>query len=218
MTDYAYSPTLELTRRQIGGERRTEILSATVNVLVRRGFDLTRFSDVSEATGVAVSTLQYYFGSLESLLIEACLYSSERDIALVREKAAEFADVWDRLVYLVDGFLASDTPGTGWEAMIEFWRAASCRPHLKPEMARDQDAWRGVFVDAINAGTEQGLFRPQRSPELIAMLLVSTCDGTVFPMWMGNQSFDLPAVRTAILEDLARVLQYQPVNSEGEIA
>ena len=85
-------------------------------------------------------------------------------------------------------------------------------------MARDQDAWRGVFVDAINAGTEQGLIRPQRSPELIAMLLVSTCDGTVFPMWMGNQSFDMPAVRAAILEDLARVLEYQPSKSEGEIA
>jgi len=209
MNELAYAQTLERTRRQIGGERRNEILATTVNVLVRRGFDLTRFSDVSEATGVAVSTLQYYFGSLESLLIEACLYSSERDIEAVRTKMATYDDAWERLVYLVDGYLATDNPGVGWEAMIEFWRAASCRPHLKPEMARDQNAWRSLVTDTIADGVARGLFAPQRDPNLIAMMLVATCDGTVFPMWIGNESFDIRGVRAALLEDLARVLRYE---------
>jgi AcrR family transcriptional regulator len=211
MNELAYAQTLERTRRQIGGERRNEILATTVNVLVRRGFDLTRFSDVSEATGVAVSTLQYYFGSLESLLIEACLYSSERDIEAVRTKMATYDDAWERLVYLVDGYLATDNPGVGWEAMIEFWRAASCRPHLKPEMARDQNAWRSLVTDTIADGVARGLFAPQRDPNLIAMMLVATCDGTVFPMWIGNESFDIRGVRAALLEDLARVLRYQDI-------
>lgn len=209
MSELAYAQTLERTRRQIGGERRNEILTTTVNVLVRRGFDLTRFSDISEATGVAVSTLQYYFGSLESLLIEACLYSSERDLQIVRTKMATYDDAWERLVYLVDGYLATDNPGIGWEAMIEFWRAASCRPHLKPEMARDQNAWRALVTDTIADGVANGIFAPQRDPEIIAMMLVATCDGTVFPMWMGNESFDIQGVRAALLEDLARVLRYE---------
>jgi AcrR family transcriptional regulator len=208
MSELVYSETLQQTRRQIGGERRNEILSTTVNVLVRRGFDLTRFSDVSEATGVAVSTLQYYFGSLESLLIEACLYSSERDIEAVRSKMATYSDIWERTVYLVDMYIASDNPGIGWEAMIEFWRAASCRPHLKPEMARDQNAWRKLFTDTIDEGVASGIFQPRRDPDLIAMMLVATCDGTVFPMWMGNESFDIQGVRAGLLEDLARVLRY----------
>lgn len=209
MSELAYSQTLERTRRQVGGERRNEILSTTVNVLVRRGFDLTRFSDISEATGVAVSTLQYYFGSLESLLIEACLYSSERDIQAVRSKMATYDDLWERLVYLVDGYLATDNPGIGWEAMIEFWRAASCRPHLKPEMARDQNAWRTLLTDTIAEGVASGIFQPRRDPNIIAMMLVATCDGTVFPMWMGNESFDIQGVRAALLEDLTRVLCYE---------
>jgi AcrR family transcriptional regulator len=208
MSEPAYLHTLERTRRQAGGERRNEILATAVNVLVRRGFDLTRFSDISEATGVPVSTLQYYFGSLESLLIEACLYTSERDIQIVRQNMATYENAWERLVYLVDGYLATDTPGVGWESMIEFWRAASCRPHLKPEMARDQNAWRSLATDTIADGVRSGLFKPLRDPELIAMMLVATCDGTVFPMWIGNESFDIRGVRAALLEDLARVLQY----------
>lgn len=215
MSELAYSQTLERTRRQVGGERRTEILATTVNVLVRRGFDLTRFSDVSEATGVAVSTLQYYFGSLESLLIEACLYSSERDIEAVRTKMATYDDAWERLVYLVDGYIATDNPGIGWEAMIEFWRAASCRPHLKPEMARDQNAWRALVTDTIADGVARGLFKPERDPNLIAMMVVATCDGTVFPMWIGNESFDIRGVRAALLEDLARVLRYEGAEPKG---
>jgi hypothetical protein len=94
--------------------------------------------------------------------------------------------------------------------MIEFWRAASCRPHLKPEMARDQNAWRALVTDTIADGVARGFFTPQRDPELIAMMLVATCDGTVFPMWMGNESFDIRGVRAALLEDLVRVLNYHP--------
>jgi AcrR family transcriptional regulator len=37
---------------------------------------------VAEASGVAVSTLQYYFGSLEALLIETCLLANQRDLKL----------------------------------------------------------------------------------------------------------------------------------------
>ncbi|MGH2550970.1 MAG: TetR family transcriptional regulator C-terminal domain-containing protein, partial [Thermomicrobiales bacterium] len=86
---------------------------------------------------------------------------------------------------------------------------ASCRPHLKPEMARDQNAWRSLFTDTIDEGVANGIFQPRRDPKLIAMMLVATCDGTVFPMWMGNESFDIQGVRAGLLEDLARVLRYE---------
>ena len=47
------------------------MLDQVVAVLADRGYAGTRFSDVSEASGVAVSTLQGYFGSREDMLIEA---------------------------------------------------------------------------------------------------------------------------------------------------
>ena len=48
-----------------------QVLDQVVVVLAERGYGRTRFTDVSEASGVAVSTLQGYFGSREDMLIEA---------------------------------------------------------------------------------------------------------------------------------------------------
>jgi AcrR family transcriptional regulator len=193
-------------RPRIGGERRTAILDAAIGVIVRRGFDTTRYQDIAEASGVAVSTLQYYFGSLESLLIETCLYASERDFATVQTGMATHPDPWDRLVYLVDIFVTGPAPGAAWQAQIEYWRASFTRPQLRAELIRDQDAWRALLVETLEEGIAQGRFRTRRDPALIAMQLNCLLDGTVFPAFTGNPAYDPATFRAATLADLAAQL------------
>jgi AcrR family transcriptional regulator len=198
-----------IARSQVGGEKRTEILDAAIGVIVHRGFDNTRYADIAEASGVAVSTLQYYFGSLESLLIETCLYASHRDYARVQQNLAELAGPWDRLVYLVDVFITSETPGPGWQAQIEYWRAAFTRPHLRDELIRDQDTWRDLIASVIRDGVAQGIFITNRDPGLVAMQLNCLLDGTVFPAFAGNPAYDAIAFRAATIADIARTLGYE---------
>ncbi len=203
-----------LARANVGGgrrgDKRSEVLDAAIDVIVRRGFDNTRYADVAEASGVAVSTLQYYFGSLESLLIETCLYASHRDFAVVQERVNDLVDPWARLLYLVDVFMTSEAPGPGWQAQIEYWRAAFTRPHLREELIRDQDRWRALLTDVIREGVKSGAFVTDRAPELIALQLNCLLDGTVFPAFIGNPAYDPPTFRTAVVADLAAALGYQP--------
>ncbi len=203
-----------LARANVGdgrrGDKRTEVLDAAIDVIVRRGFDNTRYADVAEASGVAVSTLQYYFGSLESLLIETCLYASHRDFAVVQQRVADLDDPWTRLLYLVDVFMTSEAPGPGWQAQIEYWRAAFTRPHLREELIRDQDRWRALLADVIRDGIEAGGFVTERDPELIALQLNCLLDGTVFPAFIGNPAYDPAAFRAAVVADLAATLGYRP--------
>lgn len=201
-----------VTRANVGGEKRIEILDAAIAVIVRRGFDNTRYIDIAEASGVAVSTLQYYFGSLESLLIETCLYASHRDLEVVRERVAALDQPWDRLVYLIDVFLTSEAPGPGWQAQIEYWRAAFTRPHLREELIRDQNTWRALITDALREGIDRGQFHVDRDVELIAMQINCQCDGTVFPAFARNPAYDAAAYRAATIEDIARLLEYNPGN------
>jgi AcrR family transcriptional regulator len=198
----------ELARATVGGERREAVLDAAIAVIVARGFDNTRYADIAEASGVAVSTLQYYFGSLEALLIETCLRASQRDLDAVTANLAERSDPWAKLAYLVDVFMTSDTPGLGWQAQIEYWRAAFTRPHLREELIRDQDRWRALFRDTIEEGMAAGIFITTRGPELIAMQLNCLLDGTVFPAFVHNPAFDGDAFRAACLEDIATMLGY----------
>ncbi len=175
-----------LARANVGGDKRIEVLDAAIGVIVTRGFDNTRYADIAEASGVAVSTLQYYFGSLESLLIETCLYASHRDFAVVQVRAAAIPEAWERLRYLVDVFMTSEAPGPGWQAQIEYWRAAFTRPHLREELIRDQDRWRSLIADTIRDGIARGVFTTGRDLDLIAMQINCQLDGTVFPASVGN--------------------------------
>lgn len=206
---------LERVRTSVGGERREAVLDAAIQVIVARGFDATRFADVAEASGVAVSTLQYYFGSLEALLIETCLRASQRDLAVVTATLAEQPTPWAKVVYLVDVFMTSDTPGPGWQVQIEYWRAAFTRPHLRDELIRDQDRWRALFRDTIREGIATGAFTPIRDPELIAFQLNCLLDGTVFPGFVHNPAFNGDAFRAACLEDSAAILGYTGTPSGG---
>ncbi len=51
------------------GRRKIAVLEAACRVIADRGADATRFADVAAESGVPVSTLQYYFGSREDLLV-----------------------------------------------------------------------------------------------------------------------------------------------------
>ncbi len=197
-----------LARANVGGEKRSEVLDAAIGVIVTRGFDNTRYADVAEASGMAVSTLQYYFGSLESLLIETCLYASHRDFAVVQVRAAAIPAAWERLLYLVEIFMTSEAPGPGWQAQIEYWRAAFTRPHLREELIRDQDRWRSFIADTIRDGIARGVFTTGRDPDLIAMQINCQLDGTVFPASVGNPAYHHAAFRQAVIDDLAAILGY----------
>ena len=197
-----------LARANVGGDKRIEVLDAAIGVIVKRGFDNTRYTDIAEASGVAVSTLQYYFGSLESLLIETCLYASHRDFAVVQVRAAAIPEAWERLRYLVDVFMTSEAPGPGWQAQIEYWRAAFTRPHLREELIRDQDRWRSFIADTIRDGIARGVFTTGRDPDLIAMQINCQLDGTVFPASVGNPAYHHAAFRQAVIDDLAAILGY----------
>ncbi len=199
-----------VARANVGGEKRTDVLDAAIGVIVRRGFDNTRYADVAEASGVAVSTLQYYFGSLESLIIETCLYASQRDLERVHDRLAQLTEPWDRMVSLVDVFMTSDAPGPGWQAQIEYWRAAFTRPHLRQELIRDQDRWRALIAQTISDGIALGAFSTDRDPELIAMQVNCQLDGTVFPAFIGNPAYDPVAFRQAMIDDLTDTLGYHP--------
>ena len=73
------------------------MLEAACRVIAERGADATRFADVAAESGVPVSTLQYYFGSREDLLVAAFRHASSTEIAALEAEVAAIDDPWDQL-------------------------------------------------------------------------------------------------------------------------
>ena len=70
------------------GRRKIAVLEAACRVIADRGADATRFADVAAESGVPVSTLQYYFGSREDLLVAAFRHASSAEIAALEAEVA----------------------------------------------------------------------------------------------------------------------------------
>ncbi|WP_229745041.1 MULTISPECIES: TetR/AcrR family transcriptional regulator [Micrococcales] len=198
-----------LTRtRRAGGTRRAQVLEQVVEVLSERGYAATRFADVSQASGVAVSTLQGYFGSREDMLIEALQGATSGEVEALAELAAGFEDPWQQLVALVDRGLS--TPVPTWRMLMEFWTAAAHDAELRAHAAALAEQYRQPFLDAMERGVESGSFSPRFAVTAIVDVVVATMDGLLYPLVLGHRASADLDYRDVVLAQLAFVLGTNP--------
>jgi AcrR family transcriptional regulator len=189
--------------RRAGRDKR-EVLTAAARVIAERGADATRFTDVSAASGVPVSTLQYYFGSREDLLAAAFRYASETELRELRAELARIPEAWDRLVRIVDVALASYAAGhgLGGHLWVEAWRFGMRDAEMRQDVLRDYAEWRALVAAAIR----EGRFPAAPDPAQVALLLVSLVDGLGMPLALGDPDASVADARDAVLAMLHGML------------
>ena len=177
-------------------------------MLAERGYAGTRFSVVSEVSGVAVSTLQGYFGSREDMLIEALRGATSGEVTALRELAAGFDDPWQQLIALVDRGLSTSV--ATWRMLMEFWTAAAHDAELQEHAAALAEQYREPFLDAVRRGVDSGAFTPQFDAAAIVDVVVATMDGLLYPVVLGHRESDDIDYRDVVLAQLAFVLGTRP--------
>ncbi len=175
-----------------------------IEVLTQRGYERTRFQDVAAASGLAISTLQGYFGSRVDMLVEALRRSTDGEVSTMQALAAEHDDPWQRLVVLVDRGLR--TPVPVWRMLMEFWCAAAHDEELREHSVDLQRRYRQPFTDAIEQGIDRGRFTPAHDPESIVDATVATLDGLLFPRVLAQPRPDHDGVRAVLLGQLSGTL------------
>jgi len=194
--------------RRAGG-RKVKVLEAAGRVIAERGADATRFADVAAESGVPVSTLQYYFGSREDLLVAAFRHASGTETAALEAELAALEDPWDRLTRIVARALAgyqaeTAEPGRLW---IESWRFGIRDAEMRADVLRDYAAWRGLVADAVRSGISSGRFSTRHAPERIAVLTIALVDGVGIPLALGDPEITPAAAAADILSALAVLLR-----------
>lgn len=179
-----------------------------MRVLAERGAEGTRFQDVSAASGVPVSTLQYYFGSREDLLIAAFKHASETETVLLHEELAQVPDPWERLVRIIETVLDGCRPEApeGGRLWIESWRYGMRDVEMRQDVLRDYEAWRTLIADAIQAGLDAGSFATG-DPEPDAIVILSLLDGIGLPTALGDPAVSPERARELMLATMGRLLR-----------
>jgi AcrR family transcriptional regulator len=190
--------------RRRAGRKRADVLAAAGAVVAARGAEATRFADVTAATGVGVSTLQYYFGSREDMLIAVFRHVAQADFDAIEGRLAGKSDPWERLVTIA-AHLSGDT---GWRVWVESWRWALRDPEVRADVLGDYARWHELIAAEIEAGRRAGRFGPSRSPLDTARQVLALIDGLALPVALGD-----PQIPGDLLTDaLSRLLGKPPTD------
>ena len=157
------------------GRRKIAVLEAACRVIAERGADATRFADVATESGVPVSTLQYYFGSREDLLVAAFRHASSAEISALEADVAAISDPWQQLEAIIARSLTGyqqDAP-EGGRLWIETWHFGIRDAEMRADALRDNTAWRRLVADVVRRGIEMGTFGRKYDPDKIAVLTIA---------------------------------------------
>jgi AcrR family transcriptional regulator len=175
---------------------RTEVLRAAGEVVAARGVEGTRFSDVSTASGVPVSTLQYYFGNRDDMIIATLRHVGAEEITLLQRTLDEASDAsaWDRMVRLIRIGVAQDNarPAHTWRLWVELWRSALRDDELRTDALDVAHRWREMLVSVIQQGQHAGEFRDDVSPVTVAHQTMCLIDGVGIPAALGDPTVASP--------------------------
>ena len=184
------------------GRRKIAVLEAACRVIADRGADATRFADVAAESGVPVSTLQYYFGSREDLLVAAFRHASSAEIAALEAEVAGLGDPWDQLEKIITTSLAGYTPDApgGGRLWIESWHFGLRDHEMRADALRDNTAWRQLVASVVRRGVELGVFSGRYDADKVAVLAVAAADGMGIPLSLGDPEI---TARSAVHDVLA---------------
>jgi AcrR family transcriptional regulator len=158
---------------------RSDILDAASEVMIFRGYGATRYSDVAEASGVPVASLQHHFPTLEVLRREALRNKVRAELTSLALRVSQIADPWQRVQHIIVRSVSLDPARRrgGWVVWLEYWRAAAHDPELAEDSREVRTQWISLIAECIADGVAAGQFSPDGTVANAAVELHGLLDG-----------------------------------------
>lgn len=156
--------------------RRVEILEATCEVVIERGFAGTRIADVAKRLNVSNSLIHYHFDSKEALLAAAFEYYARKDLSEMERDIELGQSATAQLWRLIESYVPEGSDDVEWMLWIDAWGEALRNPLMK-SISQQLDEQSIAFLERVlRRGNETGEFRCDQ-PRVSAMRLTALIDG-----------------------------------------
>lgn len=168
-----------------GGDKRERILDAAVRVFARKGFYLTRVSEVAKAAGVADGTIYLYFKSKDDSLVSLFEHRIERlltymDTELPRVASATYK--LQRVIELQLGLLEGERDLAEVVTVILRQSTKLMKEYAAPKFTAYFDAIARVIAE----GQASGELRADISPHLAARAIFGALDAITMTWALGK--------------------------------
>jgi len=172
-------------RKGAGPDKRTRILKAAVKVFAKNGFYATRVSEIAKAAGVADGTIYLYFKNKDDVLITIFEEGISQLLTILREVGESnepFETRISRIIELQLGLLEEQRDLA--EVITVNLRQSSrlLKQYAAPLFMQYIDVIAGV----VREGQEEGAFRGDLNPRVVARSLFGALDAILLTWALGE--------------------------------
>lgn len=180
------------TPRRVQPDSRTELIDATLDIILKDGIDALRIEDVCERVGVTKGSLYWHFNDRTGLIREALLEHMRRlgetQLAALSDAVSSDATRDEYLLRiagaLVDPFDAEEVESR-WQR-LELIATSRRDPELAAIMSDIQKRHQRYLTDLMETASARGHLRPDVEPKALAAMLVSVGLGSNLLSMLGE--------------------------------
>ena len=166
--------------------RRQALLEAAFALVAEHGFEGLRTRDIAKHAGVNISTLHYYFGTKEELLVALLSYATGKFIAPERTNLREesvrghFENSWETF---------KQTPRL-ITVLLELVVRAHREPVTRAAFRQLYKHWNAELERVLRGLATGGRVRSDLEPKLAAFVITSTIMGASIQLGINPKAFD----------------------------
>ncbi|MFV8755549.1 TetR/AcrR family transcriptional regulator [Nannocystaceae bacterium ST9] len=193
---------------EVGEERRAQLLAAAFEIVAQKGLEGLRTRDVVDRAGVNVSTLHYYFGTKDALLVALVEYV--RDKFATAGRSFDDTRPWSESSLSLRAHFESSmhsfrsTPGlsTVLQELVQRGRRDPVTRAAFEGIHRD---WAAVVERVLRAGIERGELRADLDPVAGSRIVTSFVMGAAAQLEVAPEAFDFDALARELERWVARM-------------
>jgi TetR/AcrR family transcriptional regulator, transcriptional repressor for nem operon len=177
---WAAEPSLRSTDVRKGEQTRREIIRKAAPIFNQKGYDGAALSDLMRATGLEKGGIYRHFDSKQELAGEAFDHAWKLVMDARFQGTQEIANTVDRLKQIVRNFgswRTSVVPG-GCPLLNTAIDSDDGNPQLRAKARRALNSWLDRLQAIAEEGKRGGEVRSDVDPAQLAMLIVSTLEGS----------------------------------------
>ncbi len=164
------------TRTRMAPDRRRDaIVSAALDVAVRKGLASTTVRDVAAEMGTSSGLIHHYFDSMDEVLAAAFERVARQDLAISARSMGEAGDPVEALRLFFQTYTPADKDWA-FQLWLDAWAEAARRPAIQAISRTLNLEWQRLLEGTVRDGVATAMFRCS-DPAGAAWRILSLLDG-----------------------------------------
>lgn len=191
-----------MSKPDVAAERKLQIVRATVECIVKKGYHNFSMQDVAKTAGVSKGIIHYYFLNKDELMM-CVLDKVAGDIEqILSEEMTATLDPIRKLEIFVS-VLANVVRNTKeyYQVNMDFWTQINQKHNVKEVISRHYNQFREAGMKLIDEGITKKVFKPVDS-KLYTSFIIGTMDGLSLQWLFDENCFDYDKAVSMITEQI----------------